>query len=110
MKLLGMIIVNFGAKCRLLIIYSAFVKYLRKNGKYNKVVRQLFIYFKNAYDSARREVSHNTLVEFGILVKLVRLIKMCLNETCSKVRVGKHSPEMFPVRNGLKQGDALLTG
>jgi len=32
---------------------------------------------------------------------------MCLNETCSRDRVGKHLCDMFPVRNGLKQGDAL---
>ena len=32
---------------------------------------------------------------------------MCLNETCSRGRVGKHLYDMFPVRNGLKQGDAL---
>jgi len=41
-------------------------------------------------------------------MKLVRLIKMCLNETYSRVQVGKHLSDMFPVRNGLKQGDALL--
>jgi hypothetical protein len=40
-------------------------------------------------------------------MKLVRLIKMCLNETCSKVRIGKHLSESFPIQNGLKQGDAL---
>ena len=40
-------------------------------------------------------------------MKLVRLIKMCLNETYSRVQVGKHLSDMFPVRNGLKQGDAL---
>jgi hypothetical protein len=40
-------------------------------------------------------------------MKLVRLIKMCLNETCSKVRIGKHLSDSFPVQNGLKQGDAL---
>ena len=39
---------------------------------------------------------------------LVRLIKMCPNETYSKVWVGKHLSDMFPIRNGLKQGDALL--
>ena len=33
---------------------------------------------------------------------------MCLNETCSRDRVGKRLYDMFPVRNGLKQGDALL--
>ena len=33
---------------------------------------------------------YNILVEFGIRMKLVRLIKMCVNETNSRVRVGKH--------------------
>ena len=32
---------------------------------------------------------------------------MCLTETYSRVRVGKNLSEMFPIRNGLKQGDAL---
>jgi hypothetical protein len=45
---------------------------------------------KKAYDSVRREVLYNTLIDFGISMKLVRLIKMCLTETCSKVRVFKH--------------------
>jgi len=40
-------------------------------------------------------------------MKLVRLIKMCLNEIYSTVRVGKHLSDMFPIRNGLKQGDIL---
>jgi hypothetical protein len=38
----------------------------------------------------------------------VRLIKMCLNKTYCRVRVGKHLSSMFPVRNGLKQGCVLL--
>ena len=32
---------------------------------------------------------------------------MCLTETYSRVRVSKTLSEMFPIRNGLKQGDAL---
>ena len=32
---------------------------------------------------------------------------MCLIETYSRVRVGKNLSDMFPVRNGLKQGDAI---
>jgi uncharacterized protein YbaP (TraB family) len=32
---------------------------------------------------------------------------MCLNETYSKIRIGKHLPGAFPIKNGLKQGDAL---
>jgi len=65
-------------------------------------LHQPFIDFKKAYDSVRREPLYNILIEFGIPMKMVRLIKMCLTETYRRVRVG-----MFPIRNGLKQGDAL---
>jgi hypothetical protein len=70
-------------------------------------VHQLFIDFKKAYDSVRREVLHNFLTESGVSMKLVRLIKMCLNETYSKVHMGKHLSDTFPIENGPKQGDAL---
>jgi hypothetical protein len=39
-------------------------------------VQQLFIDFKEACNSVKREVLDNILIEFGILMKLVRLIKM----------------------------------
>jgi hypothetical protein len=32
---------------------------------------------------------------------------MCLNETYSKICIGKHLSSTFPIQNGLKQGDAL---
>jgi sorting nexin-29 len=70
-------------------------------------VYQLFIDFKEAYDPITIEVLYNILVEFGITKKLVRLIKMCLNETYSKVREGELLSDKFPIQNGLKQGDAL---
>jgi len=47
------------------------------------------------------------LNEFGIHTKLVRQIKMCPNENYSRVQVGKHLSDMYPIKNGLKQGDAL---
>ena len=40
-------------------------------------------------------------------MKLVKLIETFLNETYSRVRVGKHLSDIFPIRSGLKQGDAL---
>jgi len=45
--------------------------------------------------------------EFVIPKNLVRLIKMCLNETYRKVGIGKNLTDTFPVKNGLKHGDAL---
>jgi hypothetical protein len=32
---------------------------------------------------------------------------MCLDETYSEVRTGKHLSDNFPIHNGLQQGDAL---
>jgi hypothetical protein len=40
-------------------------------------------------------------------MKLLRLIKMCLTEKYSSVRLGKNLSDMFLIKNGLKQGDAL---
>jgi hypothetical protein len=40
---------------------------------------------------------YNILIEFGVPMKLVRLIKMCLNETCSKVRIGKQGDALSPL-------------
>ena len=51
---------------------------------------------------------YNILIKFGIPMKLVRLLKMCLNETYSTVRVGKHLSDVCSIKNRLKQGDALL--
>jgi len=41
-------------------------------------------------------------------MKLVRLINMYLTETYSRFRVGKNLSDIFPIRDVLKQGDALL--
>jgi hypothetical protein len=40
-------------------------------------------------------------------MKLIGLTKMCLNETHSRIQVGKYLSGVFPIKNGLQQGDAL---
>jgi hypothetical protein len=40
-------------------------------------------------------------------MKLVKLIKIYLNETYNEVRIGEHLSDKFRIQNGLKQGDAL---
>jgi hypothetical protein len=45
------------------------------------------------------------LTEFVISMKLAKLIKMCINETCSKVQRGKHLSDTFPIQICLKKGD-----
>jgi hypothetical protein len=75
----------------------------REKREYNGIAHQLFIGFKKAYDSLWREVLHNILIDFEIPSKLAGQIKMCLNDTCSTVRIGKNQSDMFPIQNGRKQ-------
>jgi len=49
----------------------------------------------------------NIFTDFGIPIKLVRLIKMCMNETYTRVQVVKNWSDMFTIMNDLKKGDVL---
>jgi hypothetical protein len=40
-------------------------------------------------------------------MKAVRLMKVCLNETYCRVRIGKYLFDNSPIQNGLKQRSAL---
>jgi len=75
---LGIFNADFDATGQLLIIYSSCAKYLRKMGIQCSSAAVL-IDFMKACDSIRREVMYNILIETGFPIKLVRLIKMCLN-------------------------------
>jgi hypothetical protein len=72
-----------------------------------ETVLQLFMDFKKAYGLVRREVSYDILIEFGTSMKLVTLVKICLNEDYSKDRMDEHLSVTFPIQNGLKLGDTL---
>ena len=87
---------DFDATDQLPITYSTLIKYLITNGN---TMKQCIS--KKAYNSVRREVLYNILTEYGIVMKLVRLIKMCLIETYSRVWVDKHLSDIFPIKNGL---------
>jgi hypothetical protein len=45
---------------------------MKKQWEYNEARCQIFVDFKKAFDSVRREVLYNILVEFGVPMKLVR--------------------------------------
>jgi hypothetical protein len=76
--------------------------------EYNETVHQLFIDFKQGYDSVRREALYNILIETGVPMKLDRPIKLRLNENFSKIHICKNLSHTFPIQNILKQ-KALLT-
>jgi hypothetical protein len=57
-------------------LYSLSQPQKRKKCECNAAVHQLFIDFKKAYDSVKREVLYNILLEFGVHKKLLRLINL----------------------------------
>lgn len=73
----------------------------------NWTVNKLFTDFKKVYNSVRREGLYFILIKFGIIMKLLRFIKMHLNEMCSKVCTHKHLSDTFPFQKTLKQVDLL---
>jgi hypothetical protein len=79
----------------------------KKWGK-NETVYQLFIDFKKSCYPVRKEVLYNILIEFGVHMNLLKLLKLCHTETHRGVRVGKNFSDIFPTMKYLKQGNALL--
>jgi hypothetical protein len=94
MKILLIISVGFDITVQLLII--------KDGSTMGQYISYSFIDLKKPYDSVRREVLYNILIEFGVPMKAFRLIK-CLNETCSMVLIGKHLSDNFIIQ----QRDAL---
>jgi hypothetical protein len=89
--------VGFDITNQPLLRFFCRLQILEKKWEHNKTVHQLFIDLKKAYYSVRREILYNIPIEFGVPVKLVRLTKMCLNETYSK-----HLAHAFPIQNNVK--------
>jgi hypothetical protein len=92
-----------------LLISLCILQTLEKKWQYNETVHHLFIDFKKAYDSVRREVLYNILIGFGVPMKLVRLIKMRLNEIYSKVCIGKHLSDSLPIKTLSKTRRCSIT-
>ena len=98
---MGIISLDFRSNTHLIFCIC---QILQKKWEYNEAMHLLFIFVQEVYSSVRREVLYNILIEFGIPMKVA--IKICLNETCCRIQVGKHLSNMFPIRNGVNQKDA----
>jgi len=82
---------------------------LGKCYEYNITLHQLFIDFKQAYDSVNREKLMLILEEFKIPRKLINLTGMTLRNTTGRVKVQNMMIEEFAINKDLRQGYALLT-
>ena len=80
---------------------------LDKFREYNLQTHHLFIDFKAAYDSVKRNELWQIMSEHGFPAKLIRLIRATLDGSKSSVRVADEVSTSFVTLDGLKQGDAL---
>jgi hypothetical protein len=101
-KLLGIISVDFDINTSTADHIFCICQHLKKL-EYNEALHQLFVDFKKFHDSGRTEVLYHIL-ECGIPLKLVTLMKLCLNETYSRVWVGKHMSHTFPINTFTAEG------
>lgn len=82
---------------------------MEKAWEYNIAIHQLFLDFKQAYDSIDRNVLFNIMEEFGIPAKLIRLTKATLTDTKCKILLQNILSDNFTVDTGVRQGDRLST-
>jgi len=67
----------------------------------------LFLDYKAAFDSPKRDCLYAVMSELGIPAKLIRLCSMTLSNTKCSVKVGNDVSEPFGTDRGLRQGDSL---
>jgi len=82
---------------------------LEKACEYRVDTHQLYIDYKQAYDTINSAELVETMKEFEIPMKLVRLVRMTLTNTNSKVKIQGKLSLSFETTIGLRQGDSLST-
>jgi hypothetical protein len=82
---------------------------LEKEHEYNISSHQLYIDFKQAFDSIDRIEIIEIMREFGIPLKLVKLTKMTLSRTYNRVKIQNKLSGRFSTECGVRQGDSLST-
>ena len=84
---------------------------LEKAWEYNVEIRTSYITSSltpSAYDRVRRDKLYETIKLFGIQNKLIRLIKVTMNDSTYRGKIGLMT-DGFKVENGLKQRDGLAS-
>ena len=76
--------------------------------EYNIDLHNIFIGFSQAFDTVNRDVIYNSLSKHNVPDKLIKLIKLTMQQTKMKVKVNNSYSEWFETKTGVRQGDPLL--
>ncbi|CAG9829791.1 unnamed protein product [Diabrotica balteata] len=82
---------------------------MEKANEYKLELEMLFIDFKQAFDSIKRNVLMTALKKLKIPHKLRKLIEMTMRTTKISIKTQRGETEEFSINKGMKQGDALST-
>lgn len=74
---------------------------------YKRTVQNIFIGFRQAYDSIERDQAWNAMAEFSIPRQLIHVTKICMEGGMSKVRANSKLSISFEMHSGVKQGDVI---
>ena len=70
-------------------------------------LHNIFIDFSHAFDTVNRDVIYSSLIKHNVPDKVIRLIKLTLQQTKMKVKVNNTYTEWFETKTGVRQGDPL---
>jgi hypothetical protein len=82
---------------------------MEKCYEYNIDIHQLFVDFRQAYDSIIRGKLYEAMRELRIPAKIIRLVSMTLRDTKCMVKIEGELTRDFAVNQELRQGDVLST-
>jgi sorting nexin-29 len=80
---------------------------LEKTKEFCIETHHLFADFKSAYDTTERKQLYSAMSEFNIPNKLIRIIRMTMENTKSQVRIQSDLSDPIIAKKGLRQGDSL---
>jgi hypothetical protein len=75
--------------------------------EYNIDLHNIFTDFSHAFDTVNRDVIYNSLIKHNIPDKLIKPIKLTMQQTKMKVEVNNRYSEWFEMTTGVRQGDPL---
>jgi sorting nexin-29 len=82
---------------------------LKKCYEQNINIHQLYIDFRQAFDSINRQFIYEAVAEFRIPFKLISHTKMTLETTYNKDKIQNKLSDSFMTNTGMRQGDPLST-
>ena len=82
---------------------------LEKCYEFGIELHNIFIDFKQAFDTVNRPKMYENLRMLKIPTQLIRLVKTTLTDSRAVVEVHQGKTGVFNINNGLRQGDALST-